>query len=357
MGIRLEYGNYSFGDKEIGLAEGFRQYKRKEKLFYARLVSGAKAVFHSLVGIPGKLFAWAGRGTVIAFIPESEAPSRRFRIARILALAAVLGALGLGGFSIYATSRYALLAARHKTTQERLNEALAAVDTMRDKAEVLTGRAMKFEDSLSGLLSLVEGTPGTDALDAAGLGQLLNRGESQTLAYREIERLEGVARYLDEAVPGLEKASSLLSGQKEIMTEIPNIWPIKGGIGHISMYFGQNENPFSAGQWYLHSGIDISTFRQGDPVVAAADGKVIGLGYDPGLGNSVTIQHSHGFLTRYAHLRTFRVAKGQQVSQGQIIGSVGNTGKSTGPHLHYEVHLGTSIIDPLRFLNVRRTAK
>ena len=357
MGIPLEYGNYSFGDKEIGLAEGFREYKRKEKLFYARLVSGATAVFRSLAGIPRRLVAWAGRGTVVAFIPESEAPSRRFRIVRILALVAVLGIVGISGFSLYATSRYALLAARYQTTQERLDEALAAVDTMRDKAETLTGQAMKFEDRLSDLLSLVEGTPGTDALDAAGLGQLLNRGKSQALAYREIERLEGVARYLDEAVPGLEKAASLLSGQKEIMTEIPNIWPIKGGIGHISMYFGQNENPFSAGQWYLHSGIDISTFRQGDPVVATADGKIIGMGYDPGLGNYVTIQHSHGFLTRYAHLRTFRVSKGQQVSQGQIIGSIGNTGKSTGPHLHYEVHLGTSIIDPLRFLNVRRTAK
>lgn len=355
--MRLEYGNYSFGGKEIGLAEGFREYKRREKLFYAKLVSGASSFFRSLIGIPRRIFAWASRGTVVALIPESEAPSRRFRVARIFAVLALAGILGLGGFSLYAAGRYALVAAQYQSARKKLDEALAAMDTMRDRAETLTGRALRFETQLSELLSTVEGRGGTGALDAAGLGRLLNQGESQSLAFREIERLDGVARYLDDAVPGLEKAASLLAGQKEIMTEIPNIWPVQGGVGHISMYFGQNENPFSAGQWYLHTGIDISTFRQGDPVVAAADGKVIGLGYDAGLGNSITIQHSHGFITRYAHLRAYRVSKGQQVSQGQVIGTIGNTGKSTGPHLHYEVHLGTSIIDPLRFLNVRRAAK
>ncbi len=66
---------------------------------------------------------------------------------------------------------------------------------------------------------------------------------------------------------------------------------------------------------------------------------------------------SHGFLPRYGHLRSIRVKKGQQVAQGQVVGTLGNTGKSTGPHLHYEVHLGTSVIDPLRFLNVRKAIK
>jgi len=93
------------------------------------------------------------------------------------------------------------------------------------------------------------------------------------------------------------------------MTEVPNIWPVKGNLGHITMYFGQNENPFVPGQWYLHTGIDISTNRVGDLILATADGKVIDIHYDPSLGNSVTIQHSHGFTTRYAHLRNFAVKK------------------------------------------------
>ena len=344
------------------MPEGFREYKRREKLLYAKLVSGTKAVARWVFSAPGVGFRWARRRLYIELIPESEAPSRRIRLSYCSAIVLSVFAIAIAGFSIFASGRYLIAISLLESTKKDLAETMAVVDTMRDKAEALTGSALAFETTLSDLLWVVEKKPGKElsstsggsALSVAGLRNLLNMPGYGKLGYREIERLEGLAAYLESATPGLEKISTIISGQKEIMSEIPNIWPIQGGIGHISMYFGQNENPFSSGQWYLHSGIDISTFRQGDPIVATADGKVIATAYDPSLGNSITIQHSHGFLTRYAHLRSFRVSKGQQVSQGQVIGLLGNTGKSTGPHLHYEVHLGTSLIDPLRFLNVRR---
>ena len=128
-------------------------------------------------------------------------------------------------------------------------------------------------------------------------------------------------------------------------------------MGHTPCFCGKTEHLFPGGKWYLQNGIEIPPSRPGDPIRATADGKIIDASYTPDLGNSVTIQHSHGFLTRYGHLRSIRVKKGQQVAQGQVVGTLGNTGKSTGPHLHYEVHLGTSVIDPLRFLNVRKAIK
>jgi murein DD-endopeptidase MepM/ murein hydrolase activator NlpD len=121
------------------------------------------------------------------------------------------------------------------------------------------------------------------------------------------------------------------------------------------MYYGENENPFT-GQWYVHDGVEISTYRTGDTVVSTADGRVVAIGYDENLGNYVIIQHSHGFLTKYGHLMAFRVAKGQKVQQGQPIGLLGNTGLTTGPELHYEVHIGMGVIDPLKFLNIRAAA-
>jgi len=270
--------------------------------------------------------------------------------------------VALVGFAIFASTRYLAAVAMLETTRHELADSRAAIDGLRDSAEALTGSALRFETRLSDLLSIaarkqvqpVAAATGNEALKAAGLEDLLNMPALGGLANRELERLQGLTGYLDAAVPGLEQVATILAGQKEIMSEIPNIWPILGGAGHISMYFGQNENPFSGGQWYLHNGIDISTFRIGDTIIATADGKVIDASYDASLGNCVTIQHSHGFLTRYGHMRSFKVRKGQQVAQGQPIGTLGNTGKTTGPHLHYEVQLGTSVIDPLRFLNVRK---
>ncbi|MDR2110836.1 MAG: M23 family metallopeptidase, partial [Spirochaetaceae bacterium] len=151
----------------------------------------------------------------------------------------------------------------------------------------------------------------------------------------------------------VKEIGTILDSQSALLTEIPSIWPIKNGIGHISQLFGQNENPFT-GQYYIHKGIDLSTYRQGDPIVATADGQVVTVDYEGGgFGNYIIIKHKHGFYTRYAHLQSFRVHTGQKVQQGEVIGYIGNTGLSTGPHLHYEVHIGSDVVDPYKYLNIR----
>jgi murein DD-endopeptidase MepM/ murein hydrolase activator NlpD len=119
------------------------------------------------------------------------------------------------------------------------------------------------------------------------------------------------------------------------------------------MYFGQNIHPFN-GQFYIHRGIDISDNRQGDPVVATADGQIVSVAFDHGgFGNNVIIRHKHGFYTRYGHMDSFRVHAGQRVQQGEMIGYIGNTGLSTGPHVHYEVHIGSDVVDPYKYINIR----
>ena len=344
------------------MPQGLSEYKKKEKLLYARLVAASKALFGWFGGTTGSVIRWARLSTHMEIVPDSARPSRRLRISNLSLTLLILACVGLGGAAVYAVSRFAYVFIDLEIARRDLAETRIMVDSLRDRVETLSGSALKFETSLSDLLATAarkgDGAnadlPASGALDAAGLTYLLNMPESGSLGNRELIRLKDLAGYLEASVPDLEKISTLLAGQKEIMSEIPNVWPIKGGVGHVSMYFGQNENPFSSGQWYLHSGIDISTFRTGDPVLATADGKVIAANYDGTLGNAITIQHSHGFLTRYGHLRSFLVGVGQQVTQGQVIATLGNSGLTTGPHLHYEVHLGTSIIDPLRFLNKRQ---
>lgn len=119
-------------------------------------------------------------------------------------------------------------------------------------------------------------------------------------------------------------------------------WPVPG-VKHISSYYGP--------RWgKLHKGIDISTSGiYGRTVVAAASGKVTRAGWFSSYGYCIDITHSNGYLTRYAHLSKINVSKGQYVSQGQAIGKVGNSGNSTGPHLHFEIRLNGSTKNPMNY--------
>lgn len=118
------------------------------------------------------------------------------------------------------------------------------------------------------------------------------------------------------------------------------------------MPFGQALHPIT-GQWYIHKGLDISTYRSGDPVISTANGQVVTVTYDASFGNYVIIQHKYGYYTRYAHMQSVRVKTGQFVSQGEVIGTIGNSGVSTGPHLHYEVHIGSDVVDPAKYVNIK----
>ncbi len=122
--------------------------------------------------------------------------------------------------------------------------------------------------------------------------------------------------------------------------------------GYISSYYGYRRDPFT-GRRAFHSGIDIVA-RYGAPVRATADGIVWRVGYSRGLGRYVKIKHKHGFMTVYGHLRKYVVKRGERVKKGEIIGYVGNTGRSTGPHLHYEVRRWGRSLNPLRFVRAER---
>jgi murein DD-endopeptidase MepM/ murein hydrolase activator NlpD len=125
----------------------------------------------------------------------------------------------------------------------------------------------------------------------------------------------------------------------------PSIWP---AVGWLTDSFGGRTNPVT-GQPSSHEGLDISGAR-GDPVYAAASGTVQSAGWAGDFGNMVVVAHEFGLVTRYAHLSKVLVKAGDAVSRGQTIGQVGSTGRSTGPHLHYEVWANGKPINPLSLL-------
>lgn len=125
----------------------------------------------------------------------------------------------------------------------------------------------------------------------------------------------------------------------------PSIWPAHGWL---SSTFGGRPDPFTGESGY-HQGLDIST-EKGQPVFATADGTVEIASYTGEYGNLVALSHGFGLTTRYAHLSAYAVKAGDQVKRGQVIGYVGSTGHSTGPHLHYEILANGQLINPLQLL-------
>jgi murein DD-endopeptidase MepM/ murein hydrolase activator NlpD len=136
---------------------------------------------------------------------------------------------------------------------------------------------------------------------------------------------------------------------KKRLLNIPAITPLNSDSYYISSYYGYRTDPFTNEQRY-HSGIDLAANR-GTPVYATGNGKVIYAGYSyGGYGNLIKIDHGYGLVTVYAHLDKIHIKKGDNIERGQRIGAVGSTGRSTGPHLHYEVQKNNQPVNPLKYM-------
>jgi murein DD-endopeptidase MepM/ murein hydrolase activator NlpD len=137
---------------------------------------------------------------------------------------------------------------------------------------------------------------------------------------------------------------AFLQEQKSILAATPSLWPVKGWV---TSEFGTRKSPFRSGKEF-HNGIDIST-RYGKEIIAPADGLVFASGYHPQEGNYVRIEHGHGFKTAFLHLSRIAVKQGARVKKGEVIGYLGDSGRSTGPHLHYSVYVNNIAVNPRRY--------
>lgn len=159
-----------------------------------------------------------------------------------------------------------------------------------------------------------------------------------------------VRRETWEQQQSIKKIEGFINKKRDILLSTPSIWPI---FGYMTSSYGWRVHPIT-GRKEHHRAIDIySVYRKKTAIRATARGKVIVAGWAGSLGKLVIIDHGNGFSTRYAHCSSIIVKQGNNVEQGQIIAYVGNTGLSTGPHLHYEVWYRGKPINPIRFVKGR----
>lgn len=160
------------------------------------------------------------------------------------------------------------------------------------------------------------------------------------------KKVEETKNYCDTLVREAEKLDSVLNPHLVSLSQKPSIWPVKGFLS--SAYGGRPDPINGAPSW--HQGVDISA-PHGTPVVSTAEGHVASAGWMTGLGNTVVITHGNGMVTLYGHLSKMLVVPGQKVKRWDRIGLVGSSGRATGNHCHYEVHVGGRPANPTHFMN------
>jgi murein DD-endopeptidase MepM/ murein hydrolase activator NlpD len=162
---------------------------------------------------------------------------------------------------------------------------------------------------------------------------------------QSVEQFNFLEQNVSEAALTAGNLRLLPSAALADLTSTPSLWPV---IGHLTGTFGERMDPFS-GEGAFHTGVDISS-QYGDSVRVSADGMVIEADERAGYGRLVVVDHGFGLTTYYGHLSSFNVHAGQQVRRGDTIGNVGVSGRSTGPHLHYEVRINGAPVNPMRYL-------
>ncbi len=177
--------------------------------------------------------------------------------------------------------------------------------------------------------------------DKIGIGGVEKELGILTSVKEASEEIETIKSEVKRNTGNFQETENWLQGKKDFLQQVPSIWPVKGWV---TSEFGERVSPFT-GVKEFHEGIDIVN-QIGTAVVTPADGVVTQVGQHPVYGNTVTIYHGYSYTTFYGHLSRVAVKSGQKVKRGEIIAWLGNTGRSTGPHLHYEVRSNNVAVNP-----------
>jgi murein DD-endopeptidase MepM/ murein hydrolase activator NlpD len=285
------------------------------------------------------------RSFTIMVVPDARSRFRRFHVGRRgvligVSAAAVLALLALASpwFALSSWLRGSAadeLAAENRALKARTEDFEAAV------AE-LQGRLEGFEKQTKRLAWLAGDMDDAEEITGAGSGEIPGDGSRESLLQAEFDVLRERGEALGERI---DHVAELFVTQADRLASVPAILPVQGLMGHGYQW---RRDPFT-GRRRFHHGLDISA-PTGTPVRAPADGVVVKAHRYGGYGNVVYISHGNGLVTRYGHLERHQVSPGQRVRRGEIIATVGNTGRSTAPHLHYEVLLHNRRVDPLKYV-------
>lgn len=291
------------------------------------------------------------KGYTILILTDLSARARQLRISQQVFVGALLGGTLAVLTIFYLIYHYVAFQANYHE-MERLRQTVEAQKGVATRLEALSEEITRLR-TLDHKIRHLAGMEKTDSIMAMGGGTVevekaVEAGEQAERAklidrlYQDMQRLEREVALRTES---LEEVTTYLNQQKDRLAATPSIWPTQG---YVSSGFGPRISPFT-GRQQQHTGIDVAAAR-GTPILAAADGVVTFSGRLAGYGEAIVITHGFGFKTFYGHNQKNKVRKGQRVKRGDEIATVGNSGYSTGSHVHYEVIVKGTPVNPLKYV-------
>lgn len=293
-------------------------------------------------------------------VPDHHAEVRRYRLGRRL-IVNVLILVGLVGLCIAGASVHYLTVAQDAGENKGLREENLALKSelkgIRERLEHIGStldRVERFDQKLRAITllsdpqrNLAMGPTEPDpsaALGAAGESQFvrLKTNESPKALSEKLDKISAEATRQEQS---LQEMQAYFQDQKSLLATTPSVWPVRGWV---TSDFGPRLDPYTSDR-VMHAGLDIAG-PHGKEVIAPSDGTVVFAGLEGGYGNVLVIDHGYGIKTRYGHLAALKVKAGEKVKRGGVIAALGNTGRSTGPHLHYEVRVNGIAQNPRKFI-------
>ncbi len=279
-------------------------------------------------------------GSRLILPPADGRGARELRVSRWgsvalgLLAALLLAQLGHHAWLVASSSRNEAELARDREALRRQSAAYAR------EAERMATQVEGIEVQMRRIAVLAGAEPVQRRLE--GIGGAAVAASGFDYANERIDALASRIARLDEQGAALER---VVREKSRLIASTPTIWPVRG---YLSSGFGRRPDPFT-GEIEWHYGIDVST-GVGAPVRVTADGVVLSAGSSATYGKNVVVSHGFGMVTRYAHLSSIEVRNGQRLRRSQVLGTVGNTGRSRAPHLHYEVWVNGRARNPLNHI-------
>ena len=292
-------------------------------------------------------------------VPDHHSQVKRYRIQRRFLVQVAAGVLTLVALAIVGTWHYfqvardaqenknlrdenLVLRGQLKTIRERVDHIGSTIDRVERFDQKLRALTLLSDPQRNLAMGPTEADP-TTKLPAGDTpaARLASSDNPRALSSR-LEKLSSDASRQEQS---LQELQAYFQDQKLLLASVPSIWPVRG---FVTSDFGNRLDPYTADR-VMHSGLDIAN-DFGKEVISPADGTVVFAGLEGGYGNVLVIDHGYGVKTRYGHLSRIAVKPGEHVKRGQLVAGIGNTGRSTGPHLHYEVRVNGVAQNPRKFI-------